>query len=210
MTVDREKILKTLRTWSSGEISDFTDLVEAENVFVDAFTRGGVFPGLMLELVELTREEIIRDPKAYLMGLLGFFRLTAGQGFPKESDLNAQIPTEMYIARLIASGGVLRGAGLNYLFTPGDPLFDDVAQLYTRNLTRLRQEMLVMPFTVLWCDGFYYRGGEITKGEFTNSDDCTFEFDHWEQTWSQIQTHAAIFRLGAPYIPPNAMEILKD
>src|SRR3990172_405192 len=198
MTVDREQeILNILQTWSLDAITKYADLVEAENTFIEAFTQGGMFPDLLPELVKLTRKEIIETPKEYLEGLLKFFRLIAGQGLAVESDTKAPIPKEMYIARLVAQAeGDYSGIGLNYLFTPGDPAIDDIRLLYARNNTTLKVSQLVMPFTVLWSDGFYYRGLEITKGDVTSDSHLpTFEFQHMEQTWAQIQTHAGIFEL---------------
>jgi hypothetical protein len=208
MAVDREQeILEKLHGWSSGELSDYYDLVEAENIFIESFVQGEVFSELLPEMVRHIREEMIRDPRGYLTSILKFFRRVAGQGFPIEDDPSAPIPDEMYVARLLAGG---KGYGLNYLFTPGDPSIEDIKVLYAKFTAKLNVDVFPLPFSVFWSDAFYYRGNEITRGDVTSDPHLpTPEFEYWDQTWSMIQTHAAIFRLGAPYIPPNFCEVLQ-
>lgn len=179
---------------------------KAEDVFLKGFIEGGVFSNLHFNLVRDLRKQISEEPKEYLKGLFKFFETIRGNGLGVEEESPGEIPIELYVARLLA--GPKKGVGLNVLFSPGDQAFEQVRGLYNRNLEKLDVDGLVLPFDVFWADGYYYRGSEFFRGEADKDMDSGWEvFELWDQTWSMIQTHAAIFRLGAPEIPVVAEKL---
>lgn len=191
----------------------FAEYAEEEIKWMRTFVEMGVFNPLFLKLLEDVHQQIERDPKNYLEGVLNFeyvayMRNLTGYEIPPNVNL---VNPKIYIARLIVSQPE-KGVGFNIVVGPNDAFHPEVSkELYPRFCSRVSREQMLMPFGALWADGYYLQGSTYNQGERDTSIDSGYEvFEYWKQTYEYLHTPMAwYFRLQPPYMPPDAKEIME-